>query len=139
MDTTTTTGALVNRRDLPPVNVYVRIRPFIGDELERGENQKLIEILDQRHIAVKPHASTAQPVRTASNTHHEYEVSEDLVFNERLTSSSAFVQVTRIFDPRCTQNDLFQQSLAQPVDDVFSGTNWLFCTLGLTNSGQSHP
>ena len=63
------TGALINRRDLPPVNVYVRIRPFIGDELERGEQQNLIEIRDQKHIVVKLH-----PVRTAANSYNEYEV-----------------------------------------------------------------
>ena len=51
MDTTETeqaskaidTTAIAKRRDLPPLNVYVRIRPFIGDELERGENQKLLD------------------------------------------------------------------------------------------------
>ena len=59
MNTTT------KRRDPPPLNVYLRIRPFIGDELERGENQKLIDILDEKHIAVKLYPTATNNIRPA--------------------------------------------------------------------------
>ncbi len=45
-------------------------------------------------------------------------------------------QVTRIFDHHCTQQELFEQILDQPTNEIFTGSNWLFCTLGLTNSGM---
>jgi hypothetical protein len=63
-----------NRRDLPPLNVYVRIRPFIGDELERNENQKLLDILNEKHIAVKIHPTINNAVRTVQASYNEYEV-----------------------------------------------------------------
>jgi hypothetical protein len=62
------------RRDPSPLNVYLRIRPFIGDELERGENQKLIDILDEKHITVKLHPTINNTVRTLQTSYNEYEV-----------------------------------------------------------------
>ena len=46
--------------------------------------------------------------------------------------------MTHIFDHQCNQQDLFEQILEQPTNEVFSGANWLLCTLGLTNSGKTH-
>ncbi|CAF4665279.1 unnamed protein product [Rotaria sp. Silwood1] len=116
---TTTTAAAVKRRDPPPLNVYVRIRPFIGDELERGENQKLLQIIDEKHISVKVCPTTNNNIRNIQASYNEYEVS-------------------RIFDHRCTQQELFEQILEQPTNEIFTGSNWLLCTLGLTNSGKTH-
>jgi len=45
-------------------------------------------------------------------------------------------KVTRIFDHHCTQQELFEQILEQPTNEIFTGSNWLLCTLGLTNSGM---
>ncbi|CAF3868168.1 unnamed protein product [Rotaria sordida] len=117
IDTTTTTT--VKRRDPPPLNVYVRIRPFINDELERGENQKLLHIIDEKHISVKVSPTTNNNIRNIQVSCNEYEV-------------------TRIFDHHCTQKELFEQILEQPTNEIFTGSNWLLCTLGLTNSGKTH-
>ncbi|CAF1264829.1 unnamed protein product [Adineta ricciae] len=115
IDTTTT-----KRRDpIPPLNVYVRIRPFISDELERGENQKLLDIINDAHIAVKVYPTINNTIRNIQASYNEYEVS-------------------RIFDESCTQQELFEQILKQPTNEVFTGSNWLLCTLGLTNSGKTH-
>jgi len=70
----TTTTATTKRRELPPLNVYVRIRPFIGDELERGENQKLLDILDEKHIAVKVYPTINNTIRNIQASYNEYEV-----------------------------------------------------------------
>ncbi len=70
IDTTTT----VKRRDPPPLNVYVRIRPFIGDELQRGENQKLLDIIDEKHIAVKIYPTINNTIRNIQASYNEYEV-----------------------------------------------------------------
>lgn len=70
IDTTT----IVKRRDLPPLNVYVRIRPFIGDELERGENQKLLDILDDKRIAIKILPTVNNTIRNVQASYNEYEV-----------------------------------------------------------------
>ncbi|CAF0818882.1 unnamed protein product [Adineta ricciae] len=107
------------RRAEPPVNVYVRIRPFIGDELTRGENQNMLCIRDEKRIAVKLYPTATNNIRPAQTSYNEYEV-------------------TRIFDHNCTQQELFEQILEQPTDEIFTGSNWLLCTLGLTNSGKTH-
>lgn len=70
IDTTSTN----KRRELPPLNVYVRIRPFIGDELERGENQKLLDIINQKHIAVKVYPTINNTIRNIQASYNEYEV-----------------------------------------------------------------
>lgn len=44
-------------------------------------------------------------------------------------------QVTKIFDENCSQQKLFEEILEEPTNDIFNGSNWLFCTYGLTNSG----
>ena len=108
----------IKRRDLAPLNVYVRIRPFIGDEIQRGENQHLISIIDEKHIAIKLPPTIANTIRLQQTSYNEY-------------------AVTKIFDHCCSQHDLFEEILQQPTDDLFRGNNWLFSTLGLTNSGMS--
>jgi hypothetical protein len=67
-------GISSNSRDPPPLNVYLRIRPFIGDELERGENQKLIDILNEKHIAVKLYPTINNTIRTLQTSYNEYQV-----------------------------------------------------------------
>ncbi len=75
MDTTETEITTTNkRRELPPLNVYVRIRPFIGDELERGENQKLLDIINEKHIAVKVYPTINNTIRNIQASYNEYEV-----------------------------------------------------------------
>lgn len=73
MDTTATAVA-AKRREPPPLNVYVRIRPFIGDELERGENQKSLQIVDEKHISVKVCPTTNNTIRNIQASYNEYEV-----------------------------------------------------------------
>ncbi|CAF0894391.1 unnamed protein product [Rotaria sordida] len=114
-----TTTKIAKRRDPSPLNVYLRMRPFIGDELERGENQKLIDIIDEKHIAVKLYPTINNTIRTLQTSYNEYEV-------------------TKIFDHQCSQQELFEQILAQPTNEIFTGSNLLLCTLGLTNSGKTH-
>jgi hypothetical protein len=80
MDTTETEitsiniNTLIKSRDPPSLNVYLRIRPFIGDELERGENQKLIDILDEKHISVKLYPTINNIIRSLQTSYNEYEV-----------------------------------------------------------------
>jgi hypothetical protein len=64
----------IKHRDPPLLNVYLRIRPFIGDELERGENQKLIDILDEKRITVKLYPTINNTIRTLQTSYNEYEV-----------------------------------------------------------------
>jgi hypothetical protein len=71
IDTTRTTA---KRREPPPLNVYVRIRPFIGDELEHGENQKLLDIINEKHIAVKVYPTINNTIRNIQASYNEYEV-----------------------------------------------------------------
>ena len=63
-----------NRRTEPPVSVYVRIRPFIGDELARGENQNMLCIRDEKRIAVKLYPTATNNIRPAQTSYNEYEV-----------------------------------------------------------------
>lgn len=77
-DTTTTVATAAKRREPPPLNVYVRIRPFISDELERGENQKLLDIINEKHIAVKVYPTANNNIRNVPVSYNEYEVSVSL-------------------------------------------------------------
>ncbi|CAF4794770.1 unnamed protein product, partial [Rotaria magnacalcarata] len=70
----TITKTVNKRRDAPPLNVYLRIRPFINDELERSENQKLIDIIDEKHVAVKLYPTINNTIRTLQTSYNEYEV-----------------------------------------------------------------
>ena len=83
--TTIDTTSTNKRRELPPLNVYVRIRPFIGDELERGENQKLLDIIDQKHIAVKVYPTINNTIRNIQASYNEYEVGEDFRMQRRFS------------------------------------------------------
>lgn len=74
ISTTMDTTSMNKRRELPPLNVYVRIRPFISDELERGENQKLLDIIDPKHIAVKVYPTITNTIRNVQASYNEYEV-----------------------------------------------------------------
>jgi len=65
---------IVKHRDPPPLNVYLRIRPFINDELEHAENQNLLDILDEKHIAVKLYPTINNTIRTLQISYNEYEV-----------------------------------------------------------------
>lgn len=62
------------RRAEPPVSVYVRIRPFIGDELARDENQNMLCIRDEKRIAVKLYPTPTNNIRPAQTSYNEYEV-----------------------------------------------------------------
>jgi hypothetical protein len=138
METTTIlnpTEATVVRRNEPPVSVYVRIRPFIGDELARGENQNMLCIREEKRIAVKLYPTATNNIRPAQTSYNEYEVSLSDSYGEGAKMIDHEFQVTRIFDHNCTQQELFEQILEQPTDEIFTGSNWLLCTLGLTNSG----
>jgi hypothetical protein len=61
-------------RDPAPLNVYVRIRPFIDDELERGENQSSIDILDEKHIGVRLGSNMSNTIRSQATSYNEYAV-----------------------------------------------------------------
>ena len=63
------------RRADPPVNVYVRIRPFIGDELVRGEDQNMLCPRGEKSIAVKLYPTATNNIRPAQTSYNEYEVS----------------------------------------------------------------
>jgi hypothetical protein len=79
MDITGTEITSTTKRRDPPLNVYLRIRPFIGDELERGENQRLIDIVDDKHIAVKLYPTINNTIRTLQTSYNEYEVSFNMI------------------------------------------------------------
>jgi hypothetical protein len=91
MDTTETeiASTTIKHREPPPLNVYVRIRPFISDELERGENQQLIDILDEKHIAVKLYPTINNTIRTLQTSYNEYEV---FFISEMLNLQSIFLR-----------------------------------------------
>lgn len=87
--TITTTATNNKRRDAPALNVYVRIRPFIGDEVERGENQNALEVIDQQHIGIKLNSAMNTAIRTIQAAYNEYEVKLEIFITSRLFSSNA--------------------------------------------------
>ncbi|CAF0970877.1 unnamed protein product, partial [Didymodactylos carnosus] len=107
------------RRKEPPFLVYLRFRPFILDEIAKGENQKTIEILDEKRVGIKIYPSNISQIRSVQSSYNEYEV-------------------TRVFNEQCTQEEFYSQTFEMPTNAVFEGSNWLLFTMGLSNSGKTH-
>ncbi|CAF0886236.1 unnamed protein product [Didymodactylos carnosus] len=116
-DDTTTSKQL--RRKEPPFLVYLRFRPFIADEIAKGENQQTIEVLDEKRVGIKIYPTIASQIRSVQSSYNEYEV-------------------TRVFNENCTQQEFYSSTFEIPTNEVFEGSNWLLFTMGLSNSGKTH-
>ncbi|KAL6059833.1 Kinesin-like protein kif20a, variant 2 [Balamuthia mandrillaris] len=94
-----------------PLEVYLRIRPLLSEELEQGWKD-CTEILDQKTVILRDEAN-------ARNT-------EDTTYT-----------FTKVLPSSVDQSSLFQETGVPLMKDFLSGKNCLLFAYGRTNSGKT--
>ncbi|KAJ8281862.1 hypothetical protein COCON_G00043810 [Conger conger] len=104
------------------VRVYLRVRPLMEGEKERGEEQGCVHIQDKETLLLRD-------PRDGFNT----KTSERGAFQ----SAHKFT-FTQILGPDATQQDIFESTMKQTVRDVLQGESRLLYTYGVSNSGKTY-
>ncbi|KFW85942.1 Kinesin-like KIF20B [Manacus vitellinus] len=102
------------------VQVCLRIRPFTPLERENG-SQDCVSLEDSTNIILKP-------------PHH---------YLNRLSEKTAGQMIqkftfSRVFGPETTQEEFFEGTMKEPVQDFLDGCNRLVFTYGVTNAGKTY-
>ncbi|NWU12485.1 KI20B protein, partial [Cephalopterus ornatus] len=102
------------------IQVCLRIRPFTSLERENG-SQDCVSLEDSKNIILKP-------------PHHCW---------NRLSEKTAGQMIqkftfSRVFGPETTQEEFFEGSMKEPVQDFLDGYNRLVFTYGVTNAGKTY-
>ncbi|XP_060624733.2 kinesin-like protein KIF20B isoform X1 [Anolis sagrei] len=103
------------------IHVCLRIRPFIQGE-KGSDSQDCISILDPTSIILK-----------APKSSKVFRLSEKNM--GQLVQKFTFSQV---FGPETTQEELFEETVKQPVLDFIKGHSRLIFTYGVTNAGKTY-
>ncbi|XP_027736307.1 kinesin-like protein KIF20B [Empidonax traillii] len=102
------------------IQVSLRIRPFTPLERENG-TQDCVSLEDSTNIILKP-------------PHH---------YLNRLSEKTAGQMIqkftfSRVFGPETTQEEFFEGTMKEPVQDFLDGYNRLVFTYGVTNAGKTY-
>uniref|UniRef100_U3JZ31 Kinesin family member 20B n=2 Tax=Ficedula albicollis TaxID=59894 RepID=U3JZ31_FICAL len=102
------------------IQVCLRIRPFTSLERENG-SQDCVSLEDSTNIVLKP------------PQHFLNRLSEK-------TSGPMLQRFTfsQVFGPETTQEEFFEGTMKQPVQDFLDGYNRLVFTYGVTNAGKTY-
>ncbi|XP_064286890.1 kinesin-like protein KIF20B isoform X2 [Passer domesticus] len=102
------------------IQVCLRIRPFTSSERENG-SQDCVSLEDSTNIVLKP------------PQHYLSRLSEK-------TSGPMLQKFTfsQVFGPETTQEEFFEGTMKQPVQDFLDGYNRLVFTYGVTNAGKTY-
>ncbi|XP_033005127.1 kinesin-like protein KIF20B [Lacerta agilis] len=103
------------------IHVCLRIRPLMQSEKE-GDSQNCISVLDASSVILKAPMSSKV-----------FRLSEKNL--QQLVQKFTFSQV---FGPETTQEELFEGTVKQPVQDFLKGHNRLVFTYGVTNAGKTY-
>uniref|UniRef100_A0A3B3SX39 Kinesin family member 20A n=1 Tax=Paramormyrops kingsleyae TaxID=1676925 RepID=A0A3B3SX39_9TELE len=104
------------------VRVYLRVRPLIGSEGERGEEQGCVCVQDKQTLVLRAPRD-----------------SFNMKSSERGVSQSKHCfTFTQIFGPEMGQQEFFEGTMKEAVWDVLRGDNRLLYTYGVTNSGKTY-
>uniref|UniRef100_A0A8C0VBR5 Kinesin family member 20B n=1 Tax=Cyanistes caeruleus TaxID=156563 RepID=A0A8C0VBR5_CYACU len=102
------------------IQVCLRIRPFTSLERENG-SQDCVSLEDSTNIILKP------------PQHYLNRLSEK--------ASGPMLQkftFSHVFGPETTQEEFFEGTMKQPVQDFLDGYNRLVFTYGVTNAGKTY-
>jgi len=102
------------------MKVYLRIRPFSDEEVERNENQHCVERESRTTIllnAPKESFAFKNSSRAGGEISHRF-------------------SFTDVFDEETTQKSFFDETTLPLVTDFIHGQNCLVFTYGVTNSGK---
>ncbi|NXO52160.1 KI20B protein, partial [Aramus guarauna] len=102
------------------IQVCLRIRPFTSLERE-NESQDCISLEDSTSIILKPPKNSLSRLseKTAGQMIQKFTFS-------------------RVFGPETTQEEFFEGTMKQPVQDFLNGYNRLIFTYGVTNAGKTY-
>ncbi|XP_071604838.1 kinesin-like protein KIF20B [Heliangelus exortis] len=102
------------------IEVFLRIKPRTSSERE-NESQGCILVEDSRSIILKPPKNSLSRLseKTAGQMIQKFSFS-------------------RVFRPETTQEEFFESTMKQPVQDFLDGYNRLIFTYGVTNAGKTY-
>lgn len=102
------------------IQVCLRIKPFTALERANG-SQGCVSLEDSTSIILKPPKSSLSRLseKTAGQTMAKFTFS-------------------RVFGPEATQEEFFEGTMRQPVQDFLEGCNRLVFTYGVTNAGKTY-
>ncbi|KAM6066927.1 kinesin-like protein KIF20B [Chlamydotis macqueenii] len=102
------------------IEVWLRIRPFTSLERE-NELQNCISLEDSTSIILKPPKSSLSRLseKTAGQMMQKFTFSQ-------------------VFGPETTQEEFFEGTMKQPMQDFLAGYNRLIFTYGVTNAGKTY-
>ncbi|NXC58837.1 KI20B protein, partial [Aleadryas rufinucha] len=102
------------------IQVCLRIRPFTSLERENG-SQDCVSLEDSTNIVLKPpqHYLSRLSEKTAGQMLQKFTFSQ-------------------VFGPETTQEEFFEGTMKQPVQDFLDGYNRLVLTYGVTNAGKTY-
>ncbi|XP_032551159.1 kinesin-like protein KIF20B isoform X1 [Chiroxiphia lanceolata] len=102
------------------IQVCLRIRPFTSLERENG-SQDCVSLEDSTNIILKPphHCLNRLSEKTAGQMIQKFTFS-------------------RVFGPETTQEEFFEGTMKEPVQDFLDGCNRLVFTYGVTNAGKTY-
>ncbi|NXH97596.1 KI20B protein, partial [Pachycephala philippinensis] len=102
------------------IEVCLRIRPFTSLERENG-SQDCVSLEDATNIVLKPpqHYLSRLSEKTAGQMLQKFTFSQ-------------------VFGPETTQEEFFEGTMKQPVQDFLDGYNRLVFTYGVTNAGKTY-
>ncbi|KAL5014260.1 hypothetical protein ScPMuIL_008530 [Solemya velum] len=104
------------------MKVYLRIRPFTSNELDRNENQGCLAVQDCHSVL----ANAPKDSHTYKNCVHG------------LGKTSYRYTFSRIFKDSTTQKEFFNDTMLNMVKDCIDGQNCLVFTYGVTSSGKTY-
>ncbi|XP_048851329.1 kinesin-like protein KIF20A isoform X2 [Brienomyrus brachyistius] len=104
------------------VRVYLRIRPLIGNEDERGEEQGCVCVQDKQTLVLRA-------PRDSFNMKSS---------DRGVSQSKHCFTFTQIFGPETGQQEFFESTMKEAVWDVLRGDSRLLYTYGVTNSGKTY-
>ncbi|NXG51311.1 KI20B protein, partial [Psilopogon haemacephalus] len=99
------------------IQVCLRVRPFTSSERE-NESQDCVSFEDSKSIIMKP------PKNSWSR------------LSEKTTGQK--FTFSQVFGPETTQEEFFEGTVKQPVQDFLDGYNRLIFTYGVTNAGKTY-
>ncbi|NXN29625.1 KI20B protein, partial [Nycticryphes semicollaris] len=101
------------------IQVCLRVRPFTALERE-NELQGCVSLEDSTSIILKPSKTSLSRL------------------SEKAAGQMQKFTFSRVFGPETTQEEFFEGTMKQPVQDFLDGYNRLIFTYGVTNAGKTY-
>ncbi|XP_051537223.1 kinesin-like protein KIF20A isoform X2 [Myxocyprinus asiaticus] len=104
------------------LKVFLRIRPLTEAEKERGEEQGCVNVQSEDSLllrAPKDSRNMKSAERGVAQSLHKF-------------------TFTKIFGPQTSQQEVYDHTIREMVQDVLRGENRLLYTYGVTNSGKTY-